>query len=89
MRCSATLSLSTIFRLNNFFIKKTLFDAEGFFYMFKRTTIKSWVIFSLDTLNVTVNVRDNQIVPRAFLIWNTLFASDISFGFWAFLSRGR
>ena len=32
-----------------------------FWYIFDRTAIKSWVIFSLEILNATVNARDNRI----------------------------
>ena len=66
MRCSATRPLSVFSRLNNFFIKKILFEAEGFSYIFERAAIKSMVVFSLETLNATVDTRDNQIAPRVF-----------------------
>ena len=66
LRCSAMLLLSTIFRLNNFFIKNTLFDAEGFSYVFDSVAIKSLVVFYLETLRATTNARDNRIAPRAF-----------------------
>ena len=55
------LSLSAIFRLNNFFIKKILFDAEGLLYIFDRAVIKFWVVFSLETLSATVDDMDNWI----------------------------
>jgi len=45
LRCSATLSLSSNFRLN-FFIKKTMFDTE--LCIFDRTAVKSWVVLSGD-----------------------------------------
>ena len=60
LRCSAMLPLSAIF------IKKTLFDVEDFSYIFDRTAIKSWFVFSLEMLNATVNVKNNQIAPRTF-----------------------
>ena len=40
LRCSATLPLSAIFRLN-FFIKKILFDTEGFSDIFDKAAFKS------------------------------------------------
>jgi len=39
--------------------------------------------FSLETLNATVDVRDNRIAPRAFRSRISHSLSDISFGFWA------
>ena len=60
------LSLFAIFRLNNFFIKKILFEADNYSYIFERAAIKSLVVFSLEMLNVTINARDNQIAPSTF-----------------------
>jgi len=66
LRCSVTLSLSTILKLNNFFIEKILFEAEDFSYIFDSVIIKSLVVFSLETLNEIVDIRVNRITPRAF-----------------------
>jgi len=64
--------------LNNFFIKKILFETEGFLYIFDNAAIKFLVIFSLETLNAIIDARDNQITDRAHSM------SYISFSFWAF-----
>jgi len=74
-------SATAIFKLNKFYIKKILFKAEGFSYIFKRAAIKFWVIFFLEMLNATIYARDNRIAPKAFWSRISHLPSDVSFDF--------
>lgn len=61
------MELSSIIKLNNFFIKKSLFEVDCFIYNSTNIDIIHDVAFSLETLNTTYFVKHNQIYAKAFL----------------------